>query len=125
LQELLRSPSFDRSNGKIGIKETATDPTEVVKRCWNCGQTTHTFQECTMPKDRVAISANRKQFLQAKPKDYGKRFFEDNPYPQFKPGVQSEALKKALGMKEGTHTMLQFLQTHTHNKAIFLLILTE
>lgn len=46
--------------------------------------------------------AKPKEYLCAKSFDkfhrYGKRFFVDNPYSNFKPGVYSDELKRALGM---------------------------
>jgi len=49
----------------IRVKDrTSALNTIVVKhKCWNCGDENHGVSNCPKPKDEVAISKNREEFM--------------------------------------------------------------
>ncbi|XP_037536310.1 zinc finger CCHC domain-containing protein 8 isoform X2 [Nematolebias whitei] len=74
--------------------------------CFNCGSSSHQLRDCPKPKDMTAINERRKEFNQNNQVMVGNQRYHaeevEERFARFKPGVISEELLAALGVKGNT-----------------------
>ncbi|KAL4224071.1 Zinc finger CCHC domain-containing protein 8 [Mactra antiquata] len=88
--------------------KAATKRAEKKKNsCWNCGGD-HMLNDCTEPRDQRRISEARNAMMASAQQPSGPKSAryhkeatqnEDSKYGKFKPGVISDTLREALGLK--------------------------
>mmetsp|Transcript_7736 Transcript_7736/g.10682 ORF Transcript_7736/g.10682 Transcript_7736/m.10682 type:complete len:340 (-) Transcript_7736:145-1164(-) len=83
------------------LQSTETEIEDAPKvhsaTCFNC-EGPHNMRECPFPINRQVVAANRRAFLQDKPKD--RRYWEEDKEYNFEVGVLSPQLKLALGIDD-------------------------
>ncbi|PKA53858.1 hypothetical protein AXF42_Ash011338 [Apostasia shenzhenica] len=97
----LGSTSLDGSTNTEG-------ETEILEasRCFNCGSYSHSFKECTKPRDNVAINNARKQHSAKRNYTPGSqvqvRYYQkpSGKFDDLKPGVLGPETRECLGIGE-------------------------
>lgn len=74
----------------------AAPPPQARNSCFNCGNEGHALKDCTQPRDGKRISKAR-QSLSKKAERY--HLNADQKYDAYKPGVISDELRAALGIR--------------------------
>ncbi|KAK9889790.1 hypothetical protein WA026_007167 [Henosepilachna vigintioctopunctata] len=105
------NPSLNDSNAglrysnKFSIEDKKPEEESPQKKCvsaqtcFNCGEG-HALKDCTLPKDFDKINAARQKFASSKNKLTRYHADEDQKYGHLKPGIISENLRNALGLKK-------------------------
>lgn len=74
--------------------------------CFNCGKDDHNLRECPKPYNQIRIARNRNNFISRgsnKMQEFTRYHKEiDDRFSEFRPGMLSDKLKEALGLKKDT-----------------------
>ena len=90
---------LDPLTGIIELSENINNKKQKPKKCcWNCDSEDHEIKDCPRPKNQANINKNKSLFQSFM--NNGSQIYEiDEKYNKYKPGVISDQLREALGLK--------------------------